>query len=272
MGFQTCPVCHTIIDGHNAFNGVSVCPSCGHTISNKDNQRTTQEFITNSVGFFIMSALLVFSLFAIKKWDTFLMDALPLQAKSVVGSASDADLFKLIDICEERKNLSCVEKYAVQLMKQAPKNTAVINRLAHNFYLHKEYEKAFQTYKAYEELQGEDPNAYYELGKLHVQYGEVDEALRAFEKAIDAKPGVLQITVLESYVRALITSGNKRKAFKTIEFVQKNSRKSTQFMKTEFNKLKTSIERSGKRARKVTKRVKKSPRRLAKVLPQKKSS
>lgn len=271
MGLNTCRVCQSHIEGDNNFDGIIVCPSCGHTES-KNNKSLFLDFLSSSVGFLIITTGLVFSLFAIKKWDTFVMKALPLQFRSAIGTANTGEHFKLVEICESRKNLSCVEKYTDKIMQQQPENIEALRIKAHNQFIHKEFEAAFQNYKLYSELQGDNPDAFYELGKLYIQNNDVKMAIQSFETSINAKPDTLQITVLENYVKALIADQNYQKAYDTIKYVQENSRKSLFFMNTDFEKLEPLVKDNKRSRKRVTRTRAKERQQRAKVLPPKKAS
>src|SRR5262249_49366836 len=91
---------------------------------------------------------------------------------------------------------------------------------------------------------GVDLEGSYMFAKALGQVGMVDEASKYYDYVLGQKPDVLQVTVVQNYVKLLMEANRLDQAQKLIEGVRKQSEASAYFMEDEFKKIKEAHSRS----------------------------
>src|ERR1700683_5204878 len=125
-------------------------------------------------------------------------------------------------ICLDRKYYDCVEEDYAAIAKIAHNPTNLL-RLA-NFQMSRfEHKEAAQTYKAFFDGGGDDLDARYNYARVLGENGEIDQASKYFEEVLKSKPEILQITVIQNYVRLLMKANRKTRAMQLVSFVRKHS-------------------------------------------------
>ncbi len=270
MNYKTCPQCKKLINSDRSFGGVSICQACGWTQSSREKGVKSLALISYALKGLVIGSVFLLSLSYIKYWDTYALEALPLQVKKITGIATSDELFTLVELCEKRKNLRCAINYSEDLIKRNQGSLRALEKRSHNLYLHNESELAMTSYEAYFKYGGKAVQALYEYARLLKKNGHLKSSIVQFEKVIKAKPDMLQITILEHYIKALIEDKQFVKAKKTIEYVQKNASKTFNFMETDLNKLIVQLNPKETSLKKPNSHLKRSKR--AYVLPEKRTS
>jgi tetratricopeptide (TPR) repeat protein len=102
------------------------------------------------------------------------------------------------------------------------------------------YQEAVNTYRTFFSKGGVDLEASYNFARALGQVGMVDEASKYFDYVLGAKPDVVQVTVVQNYVKLLMEANRLDQAQKLIEGVRKQSETSAYFMEDEFKKIQAS--------------------------------
>jgi tetratricopeptide (TPR) repeat protein len=140
----------------------------------------------------------------------------------------------LASICMERKKYDCVEQQYARLGQQNPQ---LMLRLGKFQMSRAHYNEAVNTYRTFFSKGGIDLEASYNFAKALGQVGQIDEAAKYYDYVLGAKPDVLQVTVIQNYVKLLMEANRLDKARTLIEQVRHKSDTSAYFMETEFKKI-----------------------------------
>lgn len=212
-----CPRCSTDLNNELRYVNLLICPTCGWTDSSKE-----QKLAFHIELRFIKTAIL-FSLFAVisfihtAEWDRYWAAVVPLQAKKLTGQAVPDDYLKLINICKERRNLSCVIDSYRSLLALEPNNEAASEAFGLLLNQKSMHEEAVKVYANYFSLGGKSAVAAYYFASSLVKTDRLPVAEKYFKYALDAKPDVIQITVARAYVDTLMKSKQYDLALKVIE-------------------------------------------------------
>jgi tetratricopeptide (TPR) repeat protein len=178
--------------------------------------------------------LIVGAFVQLATWDVHSWDVIPLQVKELIGASSNDDLEKMASICMERKRYDCVEKEYSRLSERDPK---LLLRLGKFQMSRARYNDAVNTYRTFFSKGGIDLEASYMFARSLGQVGMVDEAAKYYDYVLGAKPDVLQVTVVQNYVKLLMEANRLDQAKKLIENVRSKSETSAYFMDNEFKKI-----------------------------------
>lgn len=233
--FGSCPRCQFEISPERRQESVVVCDHCGFVISNSEQlfrEKNEKRFITLAVGvgFLIIALFLQLCI-----WDSHFLEVIPLQAKDLIGASSNQDLERMAAICLERKKLDCVERAYSRL---GERDQSQLLRLGKFEMSRGHYNEAVETYRQFFSKGGIDLEASYQFARALGQVGMVDEAAKYYDYVLGAKPDVLQVTVVQNYVRLLMEANRLDQAQKLIEGVRKQSQTSVYFMEDEFQQIK----------------------------------
>ena len=92
------------------------------------------------------------------------------------------------------------------------------------------YNEAVNTYRKFFANGGIDLEGSYEFAKALGQVGMVDEASKYYDYVLGAKPGVLQVTVVQNYVKLLMEAHRLDQAKKLIEGVHRRQSENCRFL------------------------------------------
>lgn len=232
-----CLRCKLEIPAATQQNEVSVCPHCGWVKSPMEaltEERIANQFIKVSIG---MSALFIVAFIHAVNWGPYFFEAIPLKAKSIVGMARAQDYKRLALICMDLKDSACVERMLSAEVNLNPKDLDLLAELGNVQMLSKRYANSVQTYGKYFRLGGKSLDASYAYAKALGEVGQVDQAIKHYERILASKPNTLQITVTHAYVQMLIKNGRNQKAFAVIKAIRSKGENAAFFMETEIRKL-----------------------------------
>lgn len=229
-----CPRCHHEISLERKLSSPVVCDTCGFVITKSNTvaqEQLDQTFIRLAFGIaiFMVAAFLQLSI-----WDTHALEVIPLQIKELIGTNSPSDTERFAEICMDRKKLDCVEREYSKLGEQ-DKNQLL--RLGKFQMQRAHYAEAVNTYRTFFSAGGIDLEGSYQFARALGQVGMVDEAAKYYDYVLGAKPDVLQVTVIQNYVRLLMDAHRLDKAKQLINDVRSKSAASAYFMDDDYKKI-----------------------------------
>lgn len=239
MQFGMCPRCQLTISDERQRSTPIICDNCGFVLSHSDEDARAQidrTFIYVAVTF---GAFLVAGFMQVSKWDGAALQVIPLQIKALIGMSSIPDMEQMASICMDRKKYDCVEE---NYEKIASRDQTKLLRLGKFQMSRARYQQAVDTYRTFFQNKGVDLEASYNFARALGQVGQVDEAAKYYDYVLGAKPDVLQVTVIQSYVKLLMDANRLDQAKRLIEDVRRKSSESAYFMDEDFKKIQ---ERSG---------------------------
>jgi len=145
-------------------------------------------------------------------------------------------LNKIAEICESRYKHDCTEAALTELAykyneKEAFEKLGLLQRKMKNWAgAAKSYEMALAIlHKTNSDDQFAAADIYYGLAKSFDNLGNTNMAVDYYDRAIKAKPGVIQVTVTEDYVSLLKRLGEVEAAKKVVAEARKRSGQKTLF-------------------------------------------
>jgi tetratricopeptide (TPR) repeat protein len=171
----------------------------------------------------------------IANWDTAWIKIVPLAAKSTLGMMSPDDIEQKAQICMDLKKWDCVES---EYNHAARIDASKWMRAGHFEMQRAKYNEAAQSYYKFFQNGGQDLEASYNYAKALAQLGQVDEAVKYFDQVLAARPDVLQITVVQNYVKLLMEHQRYNQAKNLIDKVRSEGGPTAgEFMEPEFEKI-----------------------------------
>lgn len=227
---EVCPSCHLVIDESRERAEVLVCNHCGHVKSEKaaEAERTLRVVSFKAV---VLLALILVSGFAeVSAWSFYAPELRWLELRARLGS-STAVLDRMAEICMELKKYDCAtESY----QKMAAIDSFNWSRLARLQYSLGKYEEAVESFTIFSESHSGDAETHYIFAKALAETGRIDQAVDYFELVIKSKPDVLQVTVVQNYVRYLMRSMRYAQAEAVIRRMRRLDWTKAKFMDSEF--------------------------------------
>lgn len=235
LEFGACPRCKLDISEQRRKQVPTICNHCGFSGSDKVEKHSVAGERNVIKVFSTLAILFVASYIQLANWDNHSLDIIPLKIKEATGTLSTADNEQYAQICMELKKWDCVETEYSLVAKQDPNQ---ILRLA-NFQMKRaKYNEAAQTFYSFFQNGGNDLEASYSYAKALAQLGQVDEATKYFDQVLAARPDVLQVTVVQNYVKLLMDHQRYDQAKKLIVDIRKLGPTADMFMETEFKHIK----------------------------------
>jgi len=180
--------------------------------------------------FLVNGALAIAAFIHLVHWDQYAIAVIPLKAKFSLGLSDNLDLQGLSDICSARMKHDCAEETLRALAtRQDDIETQIkLGHLQRKMGLWKRSADSFEgalalAEKAQAVTTSVQAEILYGLGKAHQQLGSSALAADYFERAIKAKPEVIQVTVTEDLVALLTKMGENDRAKKVVEEARKRS-------------------------------------------------
>lgn len=237
MQFGACPVCLTQIEEKRLAQGILVCQACGW--SDNRHEQTLEEKTTRAIirSYVVISLLLVAAFLQAVTWDLYFAEIVPLKAKQWSNMASRSDLERIVEICRERNNQSCVVNAYKDLVAQDPQDLELLGEYGQILAQNGKNHEAHQVFYKFFQAGGEDLNVAYAFAKILTDAGQFDEANKYFRYIIDSKPDTLQITVTHAYVDMLFKANRLDQAREVIESIRKKGDNTGYFMERELQQI-----------------------------------
>ena len=237
LEFGACPRCKLdISDARKALRPL-VCEHCGFCESSSTKVREEMEHKTIIIMVSV-SVLVLLAFIQLNRWDKYWLSTIPLSLKETIGMASPADAEARAAMCFDLKKWDCTEAAYIRTSQATP---ALWQRTADFEMKRGKFAEAAQSYYKYFQS-GATPSfeASYSYAKALAAVGQVDDAIKYFDQVLASKPGVLQVTVIHSYVKLLVDHQRFNQAKLLIENVRKNGGEGAgSFMEAELQKITT---------------------------------
>lgn len=232
--FGACPRCHQTISNERKSLNPIVCDHCGDTTPNTSDvvqERIETNVIVTMVG---LGALIIAGYIQLMNWDRYSLSIIPLSLKEIAGSTSPSDWEAKAAMCLELKKYDCVETQYAKAAQFAPIEYARLGK----FQMQREnFAAAAKSFNSYFNNGGDDLEVAYQHAKALGQTEQVDEAVKYFEKVLGARPDILQVTVVNNYVKLLMNHQRYAEAKTLIENVRKQGDSAGSFMEAEMQQI-----------------------------------
>ncbi|MBX3022716.1 MAG: hypothetical protein KF799_13670 [Bdellovibrionales bacterium] len=235
LEFGACPLCKQDISPERKKLSPVICNHCGFTFS-KDSLKTANDVESKSIKIMVAISVVVSACYIqISHWDKAWLEIVPLALKETIGMSSPSDIEQKAGICFEQMKWDCVE---AQYGKAAQNDPALWERAAGFQMKRAKYNEAAQSYYKFFQSGGVNLESQYNYAKALAQLGQVDEAVKYFDQVLAAKPDVLQITVVQNYVKLLMDHQRFDQAKLLISKVRKDGGPAAEsFMETEYKQI-----------------------------------
>ena len=229
-----CPRCQQDFSEERRNSVVVVCGSCGWTPA--DNNKSIDQSLHKRFGIVATAIATVFTVGFIQtvEWDNHAVEIVPLKLKQTIGSASVEDLGRIGEICIERSKLACTEQAYKEMAQRNPEEFARLGKFQFQRGLFKD---AAWAYGKYFEKDGQNMEARYYFARSLGEIGMVDDAVKQYDYVLSTKPDVLQVTVIQHYVRMLMDNQRFDQAKVLIDNVREKSATNAYFMNDDFKKI-----------------------------------
>lgn len=235
LEFGACPRCKSDISPERKKASLVICNHCGFVLSESEEQLNDHVENKTMITFGLIATFWIASFIQLSQWDKHSLSILPILAKQTAGMATMADLESKAEMCMDLKKYDCVEQ---AYLKTAQNDTSKLLRAAHFQMKRAKYNEAAQTYYKFFTSGGQDLEASYSYAKALAELGQVDEAVKYFDQVLAAKPDVLQITVVNNYVKLLVKYQRFEQAKVLIEKIRKDGGPTAgSFMEAEFQQI-----------------------------------
>lgn len=238
FGASTCPRCMTDVSQTRMNSFPVVCDHCGYVLSGKNTeteQKLERTFIWSICGF---SAFLVIAFLHVSAWGPYSMEILSLKAGQYMGGGNVASWDRVGVICLELKKYECVEEMYARMATVDPSQYARLGKFQMS---QRKFANAAESYRQFFVRGGGDLEANYQYARALSETGRIDEAAKHFDYVLAAKPDVLQVTVVQNYVKYLVQANQLARAKQVIEKVRRRGTSVSQFMDTELNDIKQKL-------------------------------
>ncbi len=235
LEFGACPRCKLDIASERKQLAPVICNHCGFALTENEHKQDMELQKKTIIIKAVLAVLCVASFIQLSNWDKYSVSILPIAAKELIGAKSLQDSETKAEMCMDLKKWDCVEK---EYLTTAQSDTSKYIR-AGNFQmkLGKSLEAA-QSYYKFFQSGGQDLEASYNYAKALASVGQVDEAVKYFDQVLAAKPDVLQITVVNNYVKLLMKHQRYDQAKVLISKIREDAGPSAgSFMETEFKQI-----------------------------------
>lgn len=237
-----CPRCGFEISRERMNEAIVICNHCGLTRSGEEKKlelKMQRNYVRFSIVFGI---LLVMSYIHLMQWDQDFVAVIPLKVKSLTGLANAEDYRSLSEICMRRMNYDCAKDSLTQVVQKEIGNSEASFELGELQRKTGDFNSALRSYNSHFERGGQNPGAAFELARLHERKNDLASAQKFYQMALELRPDVLQVTVLQNYVRMLLNTGNYAEADKIITAARKSKGPAGEaFMSAEMNQIKQAL-------------------------------
>ncbi len=236
LEFGACPMCKLDVSEERKKSVPFICNHCGFTSMN--DEKVQNEVEKRSIALFVgLSVFVVAAHIQLANWDKHSLAIIPIAVKETIGAVTTQDYEDKAHICMDLKKWDCVEAAYIQVAKAQPNEW----QRAGDFQMKRaKYAQAAKSYYEFFQKGAENLEVSYNYAKALAHLGQVDEAVQYFDQVLAARPDVLQVTVVQNYVKLLMDHQRYDQAKVLIDKVRgKSGPAGEQFMEEEFTKIKT---------------------------------
>ena len=191
----------------------------------------------------IASAVIMVSSFIhVANWGGASVEVVGFKLGELIGGNSTQSIERMAKTCFEMKKFDCTEKMYAQI---ALRDSKQFVRLGKFQLSQRKYKEASDSFRRFFAAGGGNIEANYMYAKALGELGAIEEASKHFDYVLAAKPGVVQITVVQNYVKYLISANKLDHAKKVIQKVRRRDTTVSSFMENELNAI---IQRQGGKA------------------------
>ena len=238
MFHTACPHCHLVIEESRRKLNPVICNSCGHVVSGKESEVESKLESSYLKSIVVISALMVMGFVQVASWGEHALEIIPLKLSEMSGQASIESKERMAEIALSLKKYDMVERLYAETAR--PGDSLKLSRLGKFQMSRSKYREAGETFRVLLAGDASNLDARYNFARCLGETGQIDEAAKHYDYILNSKPGVLQVTVVESYVKHLLAAGRLEDAAKVIQKTQARGTSVSHFMSTE---LKTIVER-----------------------------
>jgi tetratricopeptide (TPR) repeat protein len=242
IGTRNCPRCLQEIHNSRLRGAPVVCDSCGHVLS--PTQRAAEEGMERSFLYmtFATAIFIVASFIHVANWGGASLEVIGFKIGELTGGNSAGAVERMAQTCLDLKKFDCTERMYAQLARA---DFRQYSRLGKFQLSERKFKEAADSFRRFFAAGGGDIEVNYMYAKALGEIGEINEASKHFDYVLAAKPGVVQITVVQNYVKYLISANQLEHAKKVIQKVRRRDQTVSSFMEEE---LRTIIQRQGGKA------------------------
>ncbi len=183
----------------------------------------------------IASAVLMIAGFVhIASWGGASLQVIGFKAGELIGGNSPAAVEKMAAVCLELKKFDCTEKLYAELARGDSKQLA---RLGKFQLQQRKFKEAADSFRQFFAAGGGDIEVNYLYAKALGETGQIAEAVKHFDYVLSAKPDVVQITVVQNYVKYLVGANQLEDAKKVIKNIRRRHTAVSSFMETELKAI-----------------------------------
>ncbi len=235
--YGICTQCQSPIPSERLLDQTVVCPACGGTDKSLETKEQLKLSRQLSTFYVVFSVLFLASTIHLLHWDKFSVEVIQLKTQSVLGLSSPSQHLRMADICSARHHHDCTENSLRKLLMSPEHKLDALARLADLQRKRGQDAEAINSYSEYFHNGGQDLEAAYHYARLMGQYGQVEGAKVYFERILESRSDMLQISVTRAYVQLLVDNGELKAAKLLIEGIRKQGGNAGSFMQTEFEEI-----------------------------------
>ncbi|NJL23982.1 MAG: hypothetical protein HC902_01520 [Calothrix sp. SM1_5_4] len=239
---DSCPRCHHKLAPERMTSIPAVCDGCGMVLS--VNEETVQKQVqSTSLKWIVGSSVgLALMFMHLANWGSYSLEVLPIKAAQVLSMDSPTQAQRMALICMDLHKHDCVEDNYRRLSLH---DITWLSKLAKFQFNRMKYAESAETYLHFFARGGQDLDSTYWAARALSEVGRVDEAAKYFDVVLGSKPGVLQITVAQNYVKMLRKAGRLEQARSVIESIQNQDESVKTFMASEHKEIVDLMKSSG---------------------------
>ncbi len=130
-----------------------------------------------------------------------------------------------LEICMDLKKYDCAEGVYAKLFQKTG-DLSFLEQLAEFQFKRKKFKESEMSYSAYFSKGGKSYRGAYYYAHVLAKNGRVSDSIKYFDSILKSKPSVLMITVVESYLKVLVSHQRVEKAKQVMAYVKKISENS----------------------------------------------
>ena len=230
MKLTNCPICGK---GVKRVSQTAFC-KCGWQKSFNKKQIQKMEHKTVK-SLFIMGTILMGLIVYVNNWGASSLSIVPLKVSQWTGNLNPKSFAKLQYVCMKLKRYNCVESAQTSFYRSSG-NLTILAELGAFQYRRQRFHEASRTYNRYFKMNGKDIKAAYNYARILEKQGHVKHALAYYEYALKARSGVIQVTIMRSYLDLLVETGQRNRARKVLFKLKPLLKRSGSLVKQEYKR------------------------------------